>query len=258
VQFDADIVNAFLKAFAEDAALPIPTRSYNPCDCHRGDGSASSVVSSIKLNVLSDTLMVSVSGVRGSSGLTSLPSRRPLGGGLWHMEQGAGSRSRKRKLVSSSDAMREHRAHVAAAATSAWCRWDATSSTSVWCYPSVQLAVEHHRAAGASSSPPATIPSSGTPQVRRPDGTFLDSVGARGYANWRRGIPCHEPITTRSRCGGGFDAISRPSSPPCSLAGSRCSGDPAPRVRVALDCVRGAGGAVMPELLRGSGAEWRR
>src|SRR6267378_1444896 len=135
---------------------------------------------------MSDTLMVSVSGVRGLVGTDLTPevvARWAAAFGIWSREHGAGSRKRQARIVLGRDA-RTSGPMFAAAATS--------GLVSVGCdvidvglvpTPSVQLAVEHHRAAVLA----------------------LRGVDVR--------------------------AIRRR------------------RFRVALDCVRGAGGAVMPELL---------
>src|SRR6267142_292970 len=100
---------------------------------------------------MSDTLMVSVSGVRGLVGTDLTPevvARWAAAFGIWSREQGAGSRKRQARIVLGRDA-RTSGPMFAAAATS--------GLVSVGCdvidvglvpTPSVQLAVEHHRAAG--------------------------------------------------------------------------------------------------------------
>src|SRR6266576_2427404 len=69
----------------------------------------------------------------------------------------------------------------------------------------------------ASSSPPATIPSNGTRSSSSvPMASFLIVERARGYANWRRGIPCHEPNTMRSAAWRRIRTRFPATSPPCS------------------------------------------
>src|SRR6267378_3620445 len=163
---------------------------------------------------MSDTLMVSVSGVRGLVGTDLTPevvARWAAAFGIWSREHGAGSRKRQARIVLGRDA-RTSGPMFAAAATS--------GLVSVGCdvidvglvpTPSVQLAVEHHRAAGGI--------------VLTANHNAIGGVEADS------------------------EAISRHLAAVLALRGVDVRAIRRRRFRVALDCVRGAGGAVMPELL---------
>src|SRR5882672_2189005 len=179
---------------------------------------------------MSDTLMVSVSGVRGLVGTDLTPevvARWAAAFGIWSREQGAGSRKRQARIVLGRDA-RTSGPMFAAAATS--------GLVSVGCdvidvglvpTPSVQLAVEHHRAAGG-----IVLTASHNPiewnalKFVGPDGIFLDNVAGTRVRELAGGggIPCHEPTTMRSavwrRIRRRFPAI----SPRCSRCGESMFG----------------------------------
>ena len=205
---------------------------------------------------MSDTLMVSVSGVRGLVGTDLTPevvARWAAAFGIWSREHGAGSRKRQARIVLGRDA-RTSGPMFAAAATS--------GLVSVGCdvidvglvpTPSVQLAVEHHRAAGG-----IVVTASHNPiewnalKFVGPDGIFLDSVAGTRVRELAAGGEDSLPRANYNAIGGveaDSDAISRHLAAVLALRGVDVRAIRRRRFRVALDCVRGAGGAVMPELL---------
>src|SRR6267378_1127007 len=205
---------------------------------------------------MSDTLMVSVSGVRGLVGTDLTPevvARWAAAFGIWSREHGAGSRKRQARIVLGRDA-RTSGPMFAAAATS--------GLVSVGCdvidvglvpTPSVQLAVEHHRAAGG-----IVVTASHNPiewnalKFVGPDGIFLDSVAGTRVRELAAGGEDSLPRANYSAIGSvtaDSDAISRHLAAVLALRGVDVRAIRRRRFRVALDCVRGAGGAVMPELL---------
>jgi len=117
--------------------------------------------------------------------------------------------------------------------------------------PSVQLAVEHHRAAGG-----IVLTASHNPiewnalKFVGPDGIFLDSVAGTRVRELAAGDTL--PRANYNAIGGveaDSEAISRHLAAVLALRGVDVRAIRRRRFRVALDCVRGAGGAVMPELL---------
>src|SRR6266850_1870935 len=205
---------------------------------------------------MSDTLMVSVSGVRGLVGTDLTPevvARWAAAFGIWSKEQAAGSRKRHARIVLGRDA-RTSGPMFAAAATS--------GLVSVGCNvidvglvptPSVQLAVEHHRAAGG-----IVLTASHNPiewnalKFVGPNGIFLDSAAGTRVRELAAGGGNSLPRANYNAIGGveaDSDAISRHLAAVLALRGVDVRAIRRRRFRVALDCVRGAGGAVMPELL---------
>ena len=119
--------------------------------------------------------------------------------------------------------------------------------------PSAQLAVEHHRAAGG-----IVVTASHNPiewnalKFVGPDGIFLDSVAGTRVRELAAGGEDSLPRANYNAIGGveaDSDAISRHLAAVFALRGVDVRAIRRRRFRVALDCVRGAGGAVMPELL---------
>src|SRR5467141_2278897 len=203
---------------------------------------------------MSDTLMVSVSGVRGLVGTDLTPevvARWAAAFGIWSREHGAGSRKRQARIVLGRDA-RTSGPMFAAAATS--------GLVSVGCdvidvglvpTPSVQLAVEHHRAGGG-----IVLTASHNPiewnalKFVGPDGIFLDNVAGTRVRELAAGDSL--PRAKYNAIGGvetDSDAISRHLAAVLALRGVDVRAIRRRRFRVALDTVRGAGGALMPELL---------
>jgi phosphomannomutase len=206
---------------------------------------------------MSDTLMVSVSGVRGLVGPDLTPevvARWAAAFGTWAKAgKGEGGRGKGKpaRVVLGRDA-RTSGPMFAAAATS--------GLVSVGCHvidvglvptPTVQLAVEHHRAAGG-----IVLTASHNPiewnalKFVGPDGIFLDVVAGTRVRDLAAGNSLQR--ANYNAIGGveaDSDAISRHLAAVLALRGVDVRGIKRRRFRVALDTVRGAGGAVMPELL---------
>jgi phosphomannomutase len=195
----------------------------------------------------SDTLMVSVSGVRGIVGKDLTPefvARQAAAFGALARESGAST------VVLARDARTSGPMFTDAARSGL----QSVGCTVIDCgcipTPTAQLAVEHHRAGGgiiltASHNP---IEWNALKFVGA-DGLFLDqatagrlqalAAGPVPRAGWDGlGLQQHDP-----------DAVDRHLSQVLSLPVVDVSAIRARGFRVALDCVRGAGGTTMPELL---------
>ena len=207
---------------------------------------------------MSDTLMISVSGVRGLVGTDLTPevvARWAAAFGTWAgsgiRDTRNGKRGRRVRIVLGRDA-RTSGPMFADAATA--------GLMSVGCNiidvglvptPTVQLAVEHHKAAGgiiltASHNP---IEWNALKFVGS-DGIFLDGVAGTRVRELAAGDSL--PRAKYNAIGGveaDSDAISRHLAAVFALRGVDVRAIRKRRFRVALDTVRGAGGAVMPELL---------
>ncbi len=207
---------------------------------------------------MSDTLMISVSGVRGLVGTDLTPevvARWAAAFGTWAgsgiRDPRNGKRGRRVRIVLGRDA-RTSGPMFADAATA--------GLMSVGCNiidvglvptPTVQLAVEHHKAAGgiiltASHNP---IEWNALKFVGS-DGIFLDGVAGTRVRELAAGDSL--PRANYNAIGGveaDSDAISRHLAAVFALRGVDVRAIRKRRFRVALDTVRGAGGAVMPELL---------
>src|SRR5437667_650498 len=207
---------------------------------------------------MSDTLMVSVSGVRGLVGTDLTPevvARWAAAFGTWARAGrggGDGGRGKRGSRVVVGRDARTSGPMFADAATA--------GLMSVGCdiidvglvpSPTVQLAVEHHRAAGgiiltASHNP---IEWNALKFVGS-DGIFLDGVAGTRVRELAAGDSL--PRANYNAIGGveaDSDAISRHLAAVLALRGIDVRAIRKRRFRVALDTVRGAGGAVMPELL---------
>jgi phosphomannomutase len=206
---------------------------------------------------MSDTLMVSVSGVRGLVGTDLTPevvARWAAAFGTWTAGRSDGRTARKRvRIVLGRDARTSGPMFARAAAA---------GLMSVGCHiidvglvptPTVQLAVEHHRAAGG-----IVLTASHNPiewnalKFIGPDGIFLDSVAGTRVRELAAGGGNSLQRASYNAIGGveaDSDAISRHLAAVLALRGVDVKGIKRRRFRVALDTVRGAGGAVMPELL---------
>lgn len=198
---------------------------------------------------MSDTLMVSVSGVRGLVGTDLTPevvARWAAAFGTW-----AKTGKRASRVVLGRDA-RTSGPMFAGAATA--------GLQSVGCHvidvglvatPTVQLAVEHHRAAGGIILTASHNPIEWNAlKFVGPDGIFLDT----GAGTRVRELVAEDSLPrARYNAIGGVEAdaeaISRHLAAVLALRGVDVRAIRRRRFRVALDTVRGAGGAVMPDLL---------
>src|SRR6267143_1798264 len=204
---------------------------------------------------MSDTLMVSVSGVRGLVGTDLTPevvARWAAAFGTWAKDgRPSGRRAVRPSIVVGRDA-RTSGPMFAGAATA--------GLQSVGCHvidvglvatPTVQLAVEHHRAAGGIMLTASHNPIEWNAlKFVGPDGIFLD-IGS--------GTRVRELVADNSLPRANYDviggveadadAIDRHLAGVLALRGVDVRAIRRRRFRVALDTVRGAGGALMPELL---------
>src|SRR6266702_6278385 len=205
---------------------------------------------------MSDTLMVSVSGVRGLVGTDLTPevvARWAAAFGTW-AKSGTGDAGRgkgKSRVVLGRDA-RTSGPMFAQAATA--------GLQSVGCHvidlglvatPTVQLAVEHHRAAGGIILTASHNPIEWNAlKFVGPDGIFLDIAAGTRVRELAAGdsLP-RANVTAIGGVNADADAISRHLGAVLALRGVDVRAIRRRRFRVALDTVRGAGGALMPELL---------
>ena len=198
---------------------------------------------------MSDTLMVSVSGVRGLVGTDLTPEIVAC----WAAAFGTWAKTGKGKsrVVLGRDA-RTSGPMFASAATA--------GLNSVGCdvidvglvaTPTVQLAVEHHRAAGGIMLTASHNPIEWNAlKFVGPDGIFLDTAAGSRVRELAAGDSL--PRATYDVIGAvvaDADAIARHLTSVLALRGVDVKAIRRRRFRVALDTVRGAGGAVMPELL---------
>ena len=199
-----------------------------------------------------DTLMISVSGMRGLVGTDLTPElvvRHTAALGAW-VRESAGGRPGRLVVVLGRDSRTSGPMFARAAAAGLMSVGVDVIDLGVVPTPTVQLAVEHHHAGGG-----LIITASHNPiewnalKFVGPDGIFLDAdAGARvrtlaesgpARAGWDRlGRVGHDPAATSRH----LDAIL--SLPMIDLTAIRQR-----RFHVALDCVRGAGATIMPELL---------
>ncbi|HEV8382495.1 MAG TPA: phosphoglucosamine mutase [Gemmatimonadales bacterium] len=205
---------------------------------------------------MSDTLMVSVSGVRGLVGTDLTPevvARWAAAFGTWaRMGKGDGGRGKgKSRVVLGRDARTSGPMFAAAATAGLQSVGCDVIDVGLVATPTVQLAVEHHRAAGgiiltASHNP---IEWNALKFVGA-DGIFLDTVAGTRVRELAAGESLQR--ASYNAIGGveaDSDAISRHLAAVLALRGVEVRAIRRRRFRVALDAVRGAGGALMPELL---------
>src|SRR5213596_2459928 len=197
---------------------------------------------------MSDTLMISVSGVRGLVGTDLTPEIVAR----WAAVFGTWAKTGKRKPVVIGRDARTSGPMFAQAATA--------GLNSVGCdvidvglvaTPTVQLAVEHHRAAGGIILTASHNPIEWNAlKFVGPDGIFLDSVaGTRVRELAAADSLPRAQVTAIGDVTSDPDAIARHLAAVLSLRGVDVRAIRRRPFRVALDTVRGAGGALMPELL---------
>jgi phosphomannomutase len=201
-------------------------------------------------------LMVSVSGVRGRVGESLTPeivTRFAAGFGAWAAGR---ARSDAPTIVIGRDSRVSgpmfHRAALAGL-QSVGCRVLAVGIAPT---PTIQLAVEHHHAAGGLALTASHNPVEWNAlKFIGPSGLFLEA--AEGAA-MRAVVEGDIPRVTWDRIGTidrDQDAIERHLAAILALPYIDVDAIRARRFRVALDCVRGAGGVIMPELLERLGCE---
>ncbi len=205
---------------------------------------------------MSDTLMVSVSGVRGLVGTDLTPemvARWAAAFGTWAQTgKGDGGRGKGRSRVVLGRDARTSGPMFAGAATA--------GLQSVGCHvidvglvatPTVQLAVEHHRAAGGIILTASHNPIEWNAlKFVGPDGIFLDSLAGTRVRQLAAGDSLQRAsYNAIGSVEADADAISRHLAAVLALRAVDVRAIKRRRFRVALDTVRGAGGAVMPQLL---------
>jgi len=217
---------------------------------------------------MSDTLMVGVSGVRGIVGADLTPelvARFAAAFGAWVKEgkgdggRGKGPRSRRPTVVLGRDARTSGPMFAAAATAGLVSVGCDVIDAGLVATPTVQLAVEHHRAAGG-----LVLTASHNPiewnalKFVGPDGVFLgaDGVGrVRELAGDGR-LP-RADYATLGRVVADPWAAERHIAAVLALPAVAARRIRPRRFTVALDTVRGAGGVVMPALLARLGCRVR-
>src|SRR5437879_4320924 len=205
---------------------------------------------------MSDTLMVSVSGVRGLVGTDLTPevvARWAAAFGVWAKSgtRDGGRGKRRSRVVLGRDARTSGPMFAQAAMAGLQSVGCDVIDVGLVATPTVQLAVEHHRAGGGIMLTASHNPIEWNAlKFVGPDGIFLDTAAgtrvrelAAGDSLPRAGFKAIGGIEADS------DAISRHLAAVLALRGVDVRAIRRRRLRVALDTVRGAGGAVRPELL---------
>lgn len=209
---------------------------------------------------MSDTLMISVSGIRGLVGIDLTPemvARWAAAFGVWAKAQRPDGRTARRpvSIVLGRDA-RTSGPMFARAATaglnSVGCN---VVDVGLVATPTVQLAVEHHRAAGGIMLTASHNPIEWNAlKFVGPDGIFLDTQAGTRVRELAAGADSGALQRANYNAIGGVeadsDAISRHLGAVLALRGLDVGAIKRRRFHVALDTVRGAGGALMPQLLK--------
>lgn len=201
-------------------------------------------------------LIVSVSGIRGRVGESLTPeivARFAAGFGAWAALRSGGA---NRTIVIGRDSRVSgpmfHRAALAGL-QSVGCRILAVGIAPT---PTIQMAVEHHQAAGGLAITASHNPVEWNAlKFIGASGLFLD---AEEGAEMRALAESEIPRVTWERIGGierDGAAVERHIAAILALPYLDLAGLRARRFKVALDCVRGAGGVIMPALLEQLGCE---
>src|SRR6266566_4740226 len=204
---------------------------------------------------MSDTLMVSVSGVRGLVGIDLTPevvARWAAAFGTWAKNgRPDGPTARRPSVVLGRDARTSGPMFAAAATAGLVSVGCDVVDVGLVATPTVQLAVEHHRAAGGIILTASHNPVEWNAlKFVGPDGIFLDGIAGTRVRELAAGESL--PRAGYKAIGGveaDADAIARHLAAVLALRAVDLRKIRRRRFRVALDTVCGAGGAVMPELL---------
>ena len=208
---------------------------------------------------MSDTLMVSVSGVRGLVGVDLTPevvARWAAAFGTWAAGRRDGRTARKpARVVLGRDARTSGPMFTRAATAGLQSVGCGVIDVGLVATPTVQLAVEHHRAAGG-----IVLTASHNPiewnalKFVGPDGIFLDTLAGTRVRDLADGAGNDALQRANYNAIGGVeadsDAIPRHLAAVLALRAVDVGAIKRRRFHVALDTVRGAGGALMPELLK--------
>src|ERR1041385_4328370 len=197
--------------------------------------------------------MISVSGIRGLVGTDLTPemvARWAAAFGIWSREQRAGSR-KVASVVLGRDARTSGPMFARAATAGLNSVGCDVMDVGLVATPTVQLAVEHHRAAGGIILTASHNPIEWNAlKFVGPDGIFLDTVAGTRVRELAAGESL--PRANYNAIGGvtaDSDAIARHLAAVLALKKVDVRKIRSRRFRVALDTVGGAGGALMPELL---------
>ncbi|HLZ44362.1 MAG TPA: phosphoglucosamine mutase [Gemmatimonadales bacterium] len=207
---------------------------------------------------MSDTLMVSVSGVRGLVGTDLTPeviARWAAAFGTWAKERRAEGPTARRFVRPSIVVGRDARTSGPMFARAATAGLNSVGcdviDVGLVATPTVQLAVEHHHSAGGIILTASHNPIEWNAlKFVGPDGIFLDTVAGTRVRDLAAGDSLQR--ANYNAIGGveaDSDAIARHLAAVLALRTLDIRAIRRRRFRVALDTVRGAGGAVMPELL---------
>src|SRR3989441_11636523 len=204
---------------------------------------------------MSDTLMVSVSGVRGLVGTDLTPevvARWAGAFGVWVKDgRPSGRRAVRPSIVVGRDARTSGPMFASAAIAGLQSVGCDVIDVGLVATPTVQLAVEPHQATGGIILTASHNPIEWNAlKFVGPDGIFLDTVAGTRV----RELAAADSLQRASyKAIGGVeadsDAIARHLAAVLALRGVDLRAIRRRHFRVALDTVRGAGGAVMPELL---------
>lgn len=204
---------------------------------------------------MSDTLMISVSGMRGIVGKDLTPelvARHAAALGAWARSNG------KPLVVLGRDARTSGPMFARAATAGLMSVGVDVIDVGVAPTPTVQLAVEHHHAGAGLILTASHNPIEWNAlKLVGPDGIFLDGTdGARVRALAEEG-PARTSWDGVGTVREDREAIARHLAQVVALPHINLEAIRARRFRVALDCVRGAGGTTMPALLEQLGCEVR-
>ncbi len=204
---------------------------------------------------MSDTLMISVSGMRGIVGKDLTPelvARHAAALGAW-------ARSNGRPLVVLGRDARTSGPMFARAATAGLMSVGAdVIDVGVAPTPTVQLAVEHHHAGAGLILTASHNPIEWNAlKLVGPDGIFLDGAEGSRVRKLAELGPARTSWDGVGTVREDFEAIGRHLAQVLALPHINLEAIRARRFRVALDCVRGAGGTIMPALLEQLGCEVR-
>lgn len=210
---------------------------------------------------MSETLMVSVSGVRGLVGIDLTPemvARWAAAFGVWAKTgKGDGGRGKGKaaRVVLGRDARTSGPMFMMAATAGLQSVGCDVVDVGLVATPTVQLAVEHHRAAGGIMLTASHNPIEWNAlKFVGPDGIFLDVEAGTRVRELAAGGESQTLQRANYNAIGGVEAdseaISRHLAAVLALPGVDVKAIKRRRFHVALDTVRGAGGAVMPELLQ--------
>lgn len=196
---------------------------------------------------MSDTLMISVSGMRGIVGKDLTPelvARHAAALGAWARAAG------RPLVVLGRDARTSGEMYARAAAAGLMSVGVDVVDLGIAPTPTVQLAVEHHHAGGGLILTASHNPIEWNAlKFVGPDGVFLDGAAGAEVRRIAETGPWRVAWDEVGRLASDPDAIRRHLDRILALDVIDVTRIRARRFHVALDCVRGAGGTIMPELL---------